>query len=363
MKIWSIATAILLGLSGVAIAQTSTPSPEPVEVFRGSKTNGNSSVRSKRSLRLTVTVNSPEHLKVKEGEEIDKGEIIADNSLERERLRRQRKSVVLQINNLRSKSIPKPFQPKPPPKLAPLPAANFLEQEAAIAQTQLKLQQAASRLKSRTEVLKYDNPQVRAEAEEAEAALRNATEKVQEQEELIRTMKDMKLDNSVLRHEQAKLVQLQGEQEQKRSLLDQAQAKINFAAIEQQQELQQLQIAVQLAESQLQVVQSRLESAKNQRKLLEYKASLDSAQRIERENQSKLSYSQQRQRYAQALRDRDYQLAQLQLALTAVEDKIGQIPVVRSPRDGYIRRVKPWVGNNGRYTTTITISSVPKSRN
>lgn len=363
MKIWSTTAAILIGLSGVAFAQTPTPSPVPVEVFRGSKTNGNSSVRSKRSLRLTVTVNSPDHLKVEQGEQIKEGAIIADNSLERERLRRQRKSVVLQINNLKSKSIPKPFQPKAPPKLTPLPPANFDEEESAIAQATLKLQQAQALLESRTQILKYDNPQVRAIAEEAEAALRNASEKVLEQEELIRNMKDMKLDSSVLRHEEAKLLQLRGEQEQKRSLFDQAQAKVSFAAIEQQQELQRLQIAVQMAESGLQVMQSRLESAKNQRKLLEYKASLDSVERIERENQSKLSYSQQQQRYAQAVRDKDYQLAQLQLSLSAIDDKISQIPVVRSPRDGYIRRVKPWVGNNGRYTTTITISAAPKSRN
>ena len=200
-------------------------------------------------------------------------------------------------------------------------------------------------------------PQIRAESEKAEAALRNASEQVREQEELIKNLKDMKLDTSVLRHEEAKLLQLRGEEEQKRSGLDQAKAKLNFSAVEQQQELQRLQIAVQLAQSELQIYQSRLEKAKSDRRLLEYKASIESAERVERENQSKLSYSQQQQNYAQSVRDKDYQIAQLELSLSAIDDKLSQIPVVRSPKDGYIRRIKPWVGRDGKYTTTITITS------
>lgn len=144
-------------------------------------------------------------------------------------------------------------------------------------------------------------------------------------------------------------------------MLDQAQAKVQFAAIEQQQEIQRLETTVQLAESNLQIERSRLESSKNNRQLLEYRASLEATERVERENQSKLSFSQQQQRYAQSVRDKEYQLAQMQLSLTAVDDKLSQIPVVRSPRNGYIRRIKPWVGRNGRYTTTITITSnIPK---
>lgn len=364
MKNWWLVVSIFLSLGGVAIAQSSIPnSQQPqMEVFRGSKTRESTVQSNQRNLRLTITVDSPDHLKIKQGETIDKGEVIADNSNERDRLLRQQKSIKLQVENLFSKKLPKPFEPKPAPPLIPLPSAKFLEEESAINQASLKLQQAQALLDSRTQILKYDNPQVRAIAEEAEAALRNSSEKVIEQEELIKNMKDMKLDSSVLRHEEAKLIQIRGEQEQKQSLVDQAKAKVEFAAIEQQQEIQRLQTAVQIAESELQVVRSRLESSKNNRKLLEYRASLEKAERVERENQSKLSYSQQQQRYAQAVRDKDYRLAQLQISLAAIDDKLSQIPVVRSPRDGYIRRVKPWVGRNGQYTTTITISSnFPKS--
>ncbi|MFB2772279.1 hypothetical protein ACE1AT_23770 [Pelatocladus sp. BLCC-F211] len=318
-------------------------------------------LQQNRPLRMTLSVDSPSFLKVKVGQEIKQGDIITDNSIERNRLNKQRQSLQLQIDNLKLKSIPKPFEPKAPPQLAALPSANFLEEESAIAQAKLKLQQAQSILESRTKLLNSDNPEVRAEGEKAESALNITSEKLQEQEELLRSMQDMKLEPSVLRHEEAKLKQLNSEMEQSRSGLDQARAKLNASAIASQQELQNLQIAVQIAQSDLQMAQSRLETARNNRKLVEYQASLNAAQRVEQQNQSNLAYTRQMQDYAQQIRDRDYQLAQLQISLSSVEDKISQIPIVRSPKTGYIRRVKPWTGVNGKYTTTITISSNPKS--
>ncbi|WP_290881482.1 hypothetical protein [Fischerella sp.] len=318
-------------------------------------------LQQNRPLRMTLSVDSPSFLKVKLGQKIKQGDIISDNSIERNRLNKQRQSLQLQIDNLKSKSIPKPFEPKAPPQLAPLPSANFLEEESAIAQAKLKLQQAQSILESRTKLLNSDNPEVRAEGEKAESALNIASHKVQEQEELLRSMQDMKLEASVLRHEEAKLKQLNSEMEQARSGLDQARAKLNASAIASQQELQSLQIAVQIAQSDLQMAMSRLETARNNRKLVEYQASIEAAQRVEQQNQSNLAYTRQMQDYEQQIRDRDYQLAQLQISLAAIDDKISQIPVVKSPKTGYIRRIKPWVGNNGKYTTTITISSSPKS--
>jgi hypothetical protein len=355
---------------GLIIIFSSENQPSSNKAFSQDKTPTNQTVQAteeidnqtnQRILKLSIDVENPSFLKVKEGDFIKSGQIITDNSIERNRLNKQRQSLQLQIDNLKSKNIPKPFEPKAPPQLAALPSANFLESESAIAQAKLKLQQAQSILESRTKLLNSDNPEVRAEGEKSESALNITTEKVQEQEELIRSMQDMKLEAAVLRHEEAKLKQLNSEMEQARSGLDQARAKLNASAIASQQELQSLQIAVQIAQSDLQMAMSRLETARNNRKLVEYQASIEAAQRVEQQNQSGLSYARQLQDYAQQTRDRDYQLAQLQLSLAAIDDKISQIPVVKSPKTGYIRRIKPWVGNNGKYTTTITISSAPKS--
>ena len=367
MSIRQFAIASFIMMSSAAIAQTPAlrGNETSVETFTGSKREvGEKTSNKERTLRISLTVNDPSFLKVKEGQEIKQGNMLIDNTLERDRLDRQRKSVTLQVDNLKSKILPKPFEPKVPPPMSTLPPANFLEEESAIAQSKLKLQQAQSILESRRQLLQTDNPEARAESEKAEAGLRLAKEKVNEQEELIRSMQDMKLDPPVLRHEEAKLKQFTSEMEQAQSQLDQTQAKLGSGAIAQQQELQGLQVTVQLAQSDLQMAQSRLETARSNRKLLEYRASIEATQRIEQQNQSNLAYTRQLQEYAQQQRDRDYQLSQLQLSLAGIDDKLSQIPVVRSPRSGYIRRVKPWVGNNGRYTTTITISaSNPSSNN
>ena len=312
-----------------------------------------------RPLNLTISVDSPEFLLVKVGQEIKQGDVISDNALERSRLDKQRKSLLLQINNIKAKTIPAPSEPKKPLMLVPLPNANFLEESSAIAQAQLKLQQAQETLRSRTPLLKADNLEKRSNVENAESASFQASEKVKEQEELLKNMQDMRLDTPIIRHEEAKLKSIQSEMNQAKSALGREQASLDASAIASSQELQNLQVAVQIAQSNLQMAVSQLETAKSNRKLLEYRAAIESTQRIEQENQFNLSYSQQQQQYAQSIRDRDYQFAQLQIQLSSIDDKLAQIPVVRSPRDGYIRKIKPWTGNNGKYTTIITIASTP----
>lgn len=317
-----------------------------------------------RPLNLTISVDSPEFLLVKVGQEIKKGDVISDNSLERSRLDKQRKSLLLQINNIKAKTIPVPSEPKKPPALVPLPNANFLEESARIAQAQLKLQQAQETLRSRTPLLQADNLEKRSNVENAESASFQASEKVKEQEELLKNMQDMRLDAPIIRHEEAKLKSIQSEMSQAKSALEREQASLDASAVASSQELQNLQVAVQIAQSNLQMAVSQLETAKSNRKLLEYRAAIESTQRIEQENQFNLSYSQQQQQYAQSVRDRDYQFAQLQIQLSSIDDKLAQIPTVRSPKNGYIRKIKPWTGNNGKYTTIITIASTanPQSK-
>jgi hypothetical protein len=331
---------------------------EQSETFKGSSEGTTKS----RSLRISITVDSPEFLKVKEGEEIKEGDVLADNSNERDRYDKQRKALKLQIDNLLQKEMPKPFDPKNTPPINTLPKGDFLEEESKISQAQLRLQQAQSLLNSRSQTLKQENPQRRAETEKAESEVRNAREKVREQEELIKSMQDLKLQTSILRHEEVKLTQLKSEAEQAESNYQKELAITQNSNITQNQDIQNLQIAAQLAQSDLQIASSQLSKAQSDRKLLEYEASIKNAQRIEEENRSKQLHSQQISQYAQNLRDRDYQISQLKLNLTSIEDKIATLPIVRSPKNGYIRRIKPWTGNNGKYSTVVTISSNSESK-
>lgn len=318
-------------------------------------------LQQNRPLRMSITVDNPSFLKVRVGQEVKKGDVISDNTTERDRLSKQRKSIVLQIDNLKAKAIPEPFKPKESLGLKPLPPAIFSEEKAAIAQSRLRLNQAIALLETRTPLLKSDSPERRAETEKSEAELQIATQKVEEQEQLIQSLKDMKLQNEILDHEEAKLKQLRSELDRANSSLEQSKAKLNASAILQQYELQQLQTNVRLAQSDLEVAESKLIAAQNRRQIVEYDANLNEARQRQQENQTQQEYSRQQQLYAQAVRDRDYQLAQLAISLTNVDDKLAEIPMLRSPRNGYIRRIKPWVGRNGKYETTITISPNPIS--
>jgi hypothetical protein len=351
----------------IAVAQSNkkavieTPKPDVAE--EEVDDSAISILQKNRPLRMSISVDNPSFLKVKIGQEIKKGNVISDNSTERDRLDKQKQSIKLQIDNLKSKVIPQPFKPTLALGLKPLPPAIFSEEVSAIAQSKMKLSQAEAILEARTQLLKTDNPERRAESENAEAGFQIASQKVAEQEQMIQSMRDMKLSTEILQHEEAKLKQLQSEMDQANSALDQSKAKLNASAILQQQELQQLQINVRLAQSDLEVAESRLIAAQNRRQLTEYDANLNEARRQQQENQTQQEYSRQQQQYAQSVRDRDYQLAQLAISLTNIEDKLALIPMLRSPRNGYIRRIKPWVGKDGKYTTTVTISAAVSSKN
>jgi hypothetical protein len=322
-------------------------------------------LQKNRPLRINLSVDDPNFLKVRVGDEIKVGDIISDNSKERQRLERQKKSIKLQINNLKSKVLVAPTPPPPTPLIKSLPPSTFDEEQANISQAELKLKQAKAILASRSKLLTTDNPERRAEFEKAGASLAIASQKIQEQEQMIAAMNDMKMQPEILQHEQSKLKKLQAEFDQARSEVEQAQAKLSAAAVNQNQELQQLKSNLILAESELQIAKSRLEAAINRRQIQEYQASVEETRRSQSITQSNQDYEKSRLQYEESSRNRDYQLAQLGISLTAVEDKLADLPVIRSPRNGYIRKIKPWIGRNGKYETTITITTdiSPKNGN
>ncbi|WP_242034250.1 hypothetical protein [Richelia sinica] len=335
-----------------AVIQTpSVPDKEEEEQLTASVLQRN------RPLRINISVDDPSFLKVKVGDEIKAGDIISDNSKERERLERQKKSIKLQIENLTSKTLIAPTPPPPTPLIRSLPPSAFEEEQANISQAELKLKQAKAVLASRFKLLTTDNPERRAEFEKAGATFAIASQKIQEQEQMIAAMNDMKMQSEILQHEQSKLKQLQSELDQAQSAVDQARAKLDNSAILQSQELEQLKTNISLAESELSVAKSRLEAAKNRRQMQEYQASVEENKRIQSETQARQDYERARLQYEEALRNKEYQLAQLNISLTSIEDKIAEIPVIRSPKNGYVKKVKPWLGKDGKYSTTITIVS------
>ena len=130
-----------------------------------------------KRLNITVQVTEPDDLKVSEGEQVAKGEIIADRERERTRLNAQQKQLQLSLDRLQAASITPPAAPAAVPPTLALPPVSYLEQEAAVAKTK----SAISSIESEVELK-------------------------QQEVEYLSSVKN--LDPIILEHEQAKLKQL-----------------------------------------------------------------------------------------------------------------------------------------------------------
>lgn len=96
--------------------------------------------------------------------------------------------------------------------------------------------------------------------------------------------------------------------------------------------------------------------ARGQRSTTEYRHSITLAESVSAQNRAALEYQQQWAHYEQHLRDRDYQLSQVQLQLEGVENAIEALAVVRSPYSGRIRQVQ-WLGQgpDGAINVELTL--------
>ncbi len=357
----------LLGITALKESQESLSAAQVIPSHTEKNSQDNSSVHSiqsnQRILRMSLVVDSPSFLKVKEGDEISIGQIITDNTTERERLTKHHKSLELQIQNLKSKFIRKPTEPNFPLESRGLPPANYSEEESSVKNMEMKLNQARSVLEVRTPFLTKDNPERLAEVERTKSQLQQKLQDVERQERLIKFLgENQQASQVILDHEQARLKKLESEKQEASATLDREKAKLATDGVDNQQKLEQLQLAVHLAESELNMAESKLSAAKSRRKMQEYDAGVKDVEKQQKNVQLKQEYERQQQTYNQGMRERDYQLAQLQLSLVAIDDKLSQIPVVKSPRNGYIRRIKPWVGKNGKYETTVIISNSPPNK-
>ena len=88
-----------------------------------------------KRLNITVNVTEPDDLKVSEGEQIAKGEIIADRERERTRLTAQQKQLQLSLDRIGAASITPPLSPQKVSTVMALPPVSYLEHEAAVEKT------------------------------------------------------------------------------------------------------------------------------------------------------------------------------------------------------------------------------------
>lgn len=278
----------LLAVGGVAIAQQSsfiTPT-SPLE----QPTHPN---ESPSRLTISVSVADPSDLKVKAGDRIAAGDLIADRGRERQRLEAQARQLDLTLQRLQNATITPPLSPAQVPTIAALPHASYLEEEAAIERVKVSVDQAERTLQQKQQEIEY-----------------------------LRSLPN--LNPLVLEHEQAKLTELQQD---------------HTAAVRDYQ-----------------LAAGRLGKAQGETAYRKYQHTLSIAERVERANQVAMSYQRQWAEYEQRLRDRDYQVAQTQLKLDEVENALANLSVIRSPYAGRIRRIK-WLGQgaDGLLSAEVTL--------
>jgi hypothetical protein len=214
---------------------------------------------SPRRLTVTVRVQEPEDLKVKEDDPIKAGQVIADRERERSRLTSQKQQLELSLQRLKTSTITPPTPPRPVPVVKALPPVSFAEHEAAI--------------------------------EKAKAAIASVESEIDLKKQEIAYLSELpSLDPIILEHEEVKLKELK--QSHTEAVRD-------------------YQLAV-----------GKLQSAKEGRAYQEYQASVNAARRVEEYNQAQLNYQRQLSEYEQRIRDKQFQTAQIQARLDDVDNAI-----------------------------------------
>ncbi|MBE9170381.1 hypothetical protein IQ238_23635 [Pleurocapsales cyanobacterium LEGE 06147] len=279
--------------------QSDNLSTSPETISQPTQTD--TATTSPKRLTITVKVAEPTDLKIAEGQEIKRGDIISDRISEKTRLTSQQQILQLSLDRLKSASITPPASPALVPPVKALPPVSYLEQEAAVEKSKAQIASITSEIDLKKQEIDY-------------------------------LSQVPNLDPIILEHEQTKLDEL----------------KRNHTA----------------AVRDYQLAMGKLQSAKDNRKYQEYQASVTEAQRIEQMNQSRLNYQRQLAEYEQRLADREFQVSQLQARLNDVENAlsgaapraIASLAQVKAPYSGTVRRIR-WLGQSpdGSLTASVTL--------
>lgn len=240
-------------------------------------------VVSPRLHKMSLEISKPEDLKVAVGDAVSAGQVIADQESERSRLTLQKEQLTLSLKRVEGSQIIQPTAPRPVPELAPLPPFSTAEYEAAIDKSELELRRSQATLDLKQRQIDY---------------LRGITG----------------IDPAILEHESA--------------------------------QLSEIQTKLEVSQSELDLATGKLETAKNERKQQEYQHQLNVSRRIEELNKAQSFYQNQLADAQNAQRIKDYQLTDLKLKLSSIDDKLSMLSVIRSPYSGQIKRIK-FVGQSG----------------
>ena len=337
-----------------AIAQTAQTAPQvsPTPLVQPKTSN------SLRQLQLKLSVSSPQDLKVKQGDRVITGQVLADRVEERSHLTVQRQALNLSLKQIQARTIAPPPAPLPVPQVKQLPPISYAEEEAAISLSGMTIKQAERAFQLQQQEVKTAPLEESSAVTRASVEVQNRQRLVDNQKRKIDAVALLKdLPSSVMPHEQEVLKQKEAELQQAQADYQQTQAKLSAAQARETEKLQQLAESLEKARADQQLAIARLQTKKDQRAYTEYEASVTAARRTEERNQAEQSYSRQFQDAEQQRRERDFQVAQISTKIAEVDDKLQTLSTVTSPYSGVIKRLKV-VGQNDRNLSVELILSI-----
>ena len=274
-----VLAVILIIISGCSkVPDPSLPSAQAQSTPSSSLPDDGEEPGSSRNLKISVTVSSPDEIKVREGDMVTIGQVLADRAKQREQLNSNKALLKLRISKLSVPTI-KPLDRRPAPEISNLPAPTFLQQLTDIQAAELKLKQ--SQQKHNQQQRKID---------------------------MFSTLETGSLPPQTIQHETEKLAEKQRD--------------------------------IDRTESELNAVKARLETAQQERRQHEYQHSLKLSERAVSIEQQELERHRQELEWDKQERDREFQLAQLQTQLDSIETQITLTAEIRSNFNGKIRKIK-----------------------
>lgn len=294
-----------------------------------------------KTLKLNLTISSPKDLKVREGDIVVAGEVLADRVEERSHLTTALQALELDYKQVVTKIIPVSPPPVQVPAVKSLPPIAYDEEQAEIAAGAVAIRQAERAFQQQT--LSVKTPPI-----EESAALKRASVEVANEERLVHNQKRKiaavavlkDLPDAVMPHEQEVLKQKEASLEQVKADYELAQAKLSAATVAQTEKLLELGVALEKARAEQKMAIAKLQTKKDNRAYTEYKASITAAERAEQSNFASISHLRQLQETDRQQRDRDYQVAQIQTKIASVKEQLSLMSFVTSPYSGTIKSIK-----------------------
>lgn len=333
----------------IPVAPPSPVAPPPVAP-------PNHSSNLPRILKFELSVSSPKDLRIKQGDKVEAGQVLADRVEERSHLTAQLEALNLEYQQIQSKTISTPPAPVSVPTIKSLPPISYAEEEAAIRVTQTNLSQAKRAVQLQQEKLKAEPLEESAAVQRAAVEVQNRHRLVDKQKRKIEAVALLKnLPDSIGIHEREVLKQKQAELKQAEAEYKQAQAKLSAASQAEVEKLHQLRAALEKAQADLQLSVAKLHTKKDQRAYAEYEASITAARLASERNEAASNYSRQLLETKQQQRDRSFQLAQLKTKIASVNNELRSLSVVTSPYNGVIRSLRILSQTNNQLSIKIIL--------